>query len=124
MLPNIGPLELVLLMGLGVLLFGKRLPEVGRSLGRGIVEFKKGLNGVTDELDISSSSRFSSGSNYGSSYRSEEPATTSSAYSDASVPKFELPGTPSSSSSSPAPATTANPAPAPHMEYPPATSQD
>ena len=46
MLPNIGPMELVFILGLGVLLFGKRLPEVGRSLGRGIVEFKKGLNGV------------------------------------------------------------------------------
>ncbi len=120
MLPNIGPLELVLLMGLGVLLFGKRLPEVGRSLGRGIVEFKKGLNGVTDELDISSSNRYSS--NYGSSHRSEEPAPASSTYSDASVPKFEMPGTASSASASSSSASALTPAP--HMEYPPATSQD
>jgi sec-independent protein translocase protein TatA len=120
MLPNIGPLELVLLMGLGVLLFGKRLPEVGRSLGRGIVEFKKGLNGVTDELDVSSSNRY--GSSYGSSHRTEEPAASSPAYSDASVPKFELPGTASSSSSSTASASSS--APAPQMEYPPATSRD
>ena len=70
MLPNLGPMELMLLMGLGVLLFGKRLPEVGRSLGRGIVEFKKGLNGVGDEFDISSSNR--SSSSYGSSHRTEE----------------------------------------------------
>ena len=41
------------MMGIAVLLFGKRLPEVGRSLGKGIVEFKKGLNGVADDLDIS-----------------------------------------------------------------------
>jgi sec-independent protein translocase protein TatA len=34
-----------------VLLFGKRLPEVGRSLGQGIVEFKKGLKGAKNELD-------------------------------------------------------------------------
>lgn len=33
-----------------LLLFGKRLPEVGRSLGRGIAEFKKGLRDVTDEM--------------------------------------------------------------------------
>ena len=32
-------------MGVAVLLFGKRLPEVGRSLGKGIIEFKKGLAG-------------------------------------------------------------------------------
>jgi sec-independent protein translocase protein TatA len=43
--------ELVVLALLGVLLFGKRLPEVGRSLGKGIVEFKKGLQGIEDEVD-------------------------------------------------------------------------
>ena len=35
-------------MVLAVLLFGKRLPEVGRSLGKGITEFKKGLRGEDD----------------------------------------------------------------------------
>ncbi|MEX0744236.1 MAG: twin-arginine translocase TatA/TatE family subunit [Phycisphaeraceae bacterium] len=50
----IGPLgwqELLLLALLGVLIFGKRLPEVGKSIGRGIVEFKKGLSGIEDDLD-------------------------------------------------------------------------
>jgi sec-independent protein translocase protein TatA len=36
---------------IGLLLFGKRLPEVGRSIGKGIVEFKKGLAGIEDEID-------------------------------------------------------------------------
>ena len=35
---------------IGLLLFGKRLPEVGRSLGKGIVEFKKGLQGIDDDV--------------------------------------------------------------------------
>jgi sec-independent protein translocase protein TatA len=39
---------------IGILLFGKRLPEVGRSLGKGIVEFKKGLKGLEDETDNTS----------------------------------------------------------------------
>jgi len=52
-LSNIGPMELMVILGLGVLLFGKRLPEVGRSLGKGIVEFKKGLKGVEDDVDES-----------------------------------------------------------------------
>ncbi len=43
--------ELLILAILGILLFGKRLPEVGRSLGKGIVEFKKGLQGIEDEVD-------------------------------------------------------------------------
>ena len=47
--------EMVVLGLLGLLLFGKRLPEVGRSLGKGIVEFKKGLSGVEDELNKASS---------------------------------------------------------------------
>ena len=33
-----------------LLLFGKRLPEVGRSLGRGIAEFKRGMRDVQDEI--------------------------------------------------------------------------
>ena len=39
---------------IGLLLFGKRLPEVGRSLGKGIVEFKKGLKGVEDDVEAAS----------------------------------------------------------------------
>jgi sec-independent protein translocase protein TatA len=35
----------------GLLIFGKRLPEVGKSLGRSIIEFKKGLKGVEDEIN-------------------------------------------------------------------------
>ena len=35
------------------LLFGKRLPDVARSLGKGIVEFKKGVRGIEDEVENS-----------------------------------------------------------------------
>jgi sec-independent protein translocase protein TatA len=45
-----GPWEIVIILVVALLLFGRRLPEVGRSLGRGIVEFKKGLRGVEDEI--------------------------------------------------------------------------
>lgn len=41
----------VIILIVGLLLFGRRLPEVGRSLGKGIVEFKKGLNGIEDEIE-------------------------------------------------------------------------
>lgn len=50
----IGPLgtwEVLALAAIGLLIFGKRLPEVGKSLGRGIVEFKRGLSGIEDEVD-------------------------------------------------------------------------
>jgi sec-independent protein translocase protein TatA len=45
-----GPFEWIIIAGLGLLIFGKRLPEVGKSLGKGIVEFKKGLKSVEDEV--------------------------------------------------------------------------
>ncbi len=53
-LQNIGPVEGLALLALGLLLFGKRLPDVGRSLGKGIVEFKRGLKGMADEIEDSS----------------------------------------------------------------------
>jgi sec-independent protein translocase protein TatA len=55
---------MIIIGALGLLIFGKRLPEVGRSLGKGIVEFKKGLKGieedvtqVDDQIDNSSTRR-------------------------------------------------------------------
>lgn len=46
-----GPSEWLIIGAIALLLFGKRLPEVGRSLGKGIVEFKKGLKGIEDEVE-------------------------------------------------------------------------
>ena len=45
-----GPFEMMLLAGLGLLIFGKRLPEVGRNIGKGIVEFKRGLKEAESEI--------------------------------------------------------------------------
>jgi sec-independent protein translocase protein TatA len=47
-----GLTEWIIIGALGLLIFGKRLPEVGRSLGKGIVEFKKGLKSVEDEVSM------------------------------------------------------------------------
>jgi sec-independent protein translocase protein TatA len=45
-MPNIGPWEIILLLLLALLLFGaKRLPEIGRSLGSGMREFKESVTG-------------------------------------------------------------------------------
>ena len=48
-MPNLGPWELIIILVVAVLLFGRRLPEVGRSMGKAIVEFKKGLHGKDDD---------------------------------------------------------------------------
>ncbi len=45
-MPNIGPLEIVVILIVALLVFGpKRLPELGRSMGKGIREFKGSLAG-------------------------------------------------------------------------------
>ncbi len=52
MLPNIGPLEVVIVLIIALIVFGpKRLPELGKSLGRGINEFRDGLSNVGQEDD-------------------------------------------------------------------------
>lgn len=53
---NLGTQEMLVLLILGVLLFGRKLPEVGRYLGKGIVEFKKGIKGLEDEVEGTSPS--------------------------------------------------------------------
>jgi sec-independent protein translocase protein TatA len=47
------PAELLVLGFIALLLFGKRLPEVMRSLGKGVTEFKKGMSGLEDEFNRS-----------------------------------------------------------------------
>ncbi len=49
-----GGWEWIIILAIGLLIFGRRLPEVGRSLGKGIVEFKKGVKGIEDELNEAS----------------------------------------------------------------------
>ena len=47
---GIGPMEMMIVGVIALLLFGKRLPEVARSLGKGIVEFKRGIHGIEDDI--------------------------------------------------------------------------
>ena len=56
MFGTIGPTELLLLFGILLILFGgKKLPELGRGLGRGIQSFKAGLRGVVEDPEDESS---------------------------------------------------------------------
>jgi sec-independent protein translocase protein TatA len=53
-MPNVGPMELILLLIVLLLVFGpKRLPEMGRSVGRGIREFKDSVSGNEPPEDTS-----------------------------------------------------------------------
>lgn len=76
--------ELIIFGTIALLLFGKRLPEVARSLGKGIVEFKKGVRGIEDEV---SQSTYNSSSSVSSAPR---PAADDDVQ-EVTAPKFEPP---------------------------------
>lgn len=80
---GLGPMEMMIVLVLAVLLFGKRLPEVGRSLGKGLVEFKKGLNDIKSEVDSATYAQPSS-SRVAQRYTADD-------YDEPTAPKFEPP---------------------------------
>jgi len=52
-MPNIGPLEIAIVLVIALLIFGpKKLPELGRSMGHGIREFKNSVTGDHDKEDV------------------------------------------------------------------------
>ena len=52
-MPNIGPLEIAVVLVIVLLIFGpKRLPDLGRSMGRGMREFKDSVTGKDDDKAI------------------------------------------------------------------------
>ena len=79
-----GGMEWIVLLVIGLLIFGRRLPEVGRSLGRGIVEFKKGVRGIEDEVSTSTYNSSASSASTPRPAASEEVA-------EVTAPKFEPP---------------------------------
>ena len=81
---GLGPMEMMIVGVIAVLLFGKRLPEVGRSLGKGIVEFKKGLSDIKSEVDSASSGSPSSSGRVTHRNSIDD-------YEEATAPKFEPP---------------------------------
>ncbi len=53
-MPNVGPLEIAIVLVIVLIIFGpKRLPELGRSLGKGIKDFRGAMSGEHDEDDVS-----------------------------------------------------------------------
>ena len=49
-MPNVGPMELIIVLALALIVLGpKRLPDAGRSVGRGLREFKAAISGGGDD---------------------------------------------------------------------------
>ena len=52
-MPNIGPLEIIIVLVIVLVIFGpKRLPDLGRSLGKGMREFKESVTGKDDDKQL------------------------------------------------------------------------
>jgi sec-independent protein translocase protein TatA len=52
MMFGLGPVELCVIGAIAVMLYGKRLPEVGRSVGSSIAEFRRQWTTLSQELDV------------------------------------------------------------------------
>ncbi|MFO0870098.1 MAG: twin-arginine translocase TatA/TatE family subunit [Pirellulales bacterium] len=82
--------EMLIVGVIAILLFGKRLPEVAKSLGNSYREFKRGLAEFHSQVDFTDSSSSPSSSNYASTSRSY-PARDPDDYEEATAPRFEPP---------------------------------
>jgi sec-independent protein translocase protein TatA len=81
---GLGPQEVLIVLVIGVLLFGKNLPSVGRSLGKSLMEFKKGLSDIKSEVDAATYAGPSNSSRAVRQYAADD-------YDEPTAPKFEPP---------------------------------
>lgn len=95
---DLGPANMLMVSILAVLLFGERLPEVGRKFGKKFVEFKKGLQAIEGEFQAISRSITAPSSSSSSTPSSSSPSSAApparnvlADYAEATAPKFEPP---------------------------------
>jgi sec-independent protein translocase protein TatA len=79
---GLGPTEMIVIGVLAVLLFGNRLPDVAKSAGKAITDFKKGMHGIEDDVNTAANKSTTSTARSSRSIEDREEVTT---------PKFEPP---------------------------------
>ena len=75
----LAPSHILIVAIIALLLFGDRLPEVMRSVGKGVAEFKKGLRGIESAIEVAASTP--SNANHTGTTQNES----------ASLPRFDPP---------------------------------
>ena len=93
---GLGMGEFVIIGVIAVLLFGQRLPEVARSLGKSYNQFRRGLSDIQSELDVSSleEPRYGNSDIGNSDIGNSDIGNTTEPFSDydePTAPKFEPP---------------------------------
>ena len=85
-IPGLGGPEMLLLLVLGILLFGRKLPDIGRSVGKTVVEFRKGIKGLEDEVSEPSAPRASIEPEAVKPPQRVTPSTSAPRFDDAPAP--------------------------------------
>lgn len=85
---GLSPMELVIVGVVAILLFGQKLPDVMKSLGRSYRDFRSGLNDLQSQVNLTDLTS-SSSSSYSS--KPKKPARSYDDYDEPTAPKFEPP---------------------------------
>jgi sec-independent protein translocase protein TatA len=83
MFEGLSPSHLIIVAVIALLLFGDRLPEVMRSIGKGVMEFKKGMRGIESAIE--------SAANSPSSTTSQAQVEATARRDEISAPRFDPP---------------------------------
>ena len=79
---GLSPMEMLVIGAIAILLFGNKLPDVAKSVGKGFNEFKKGMHGIDEEVKAATRVPSSSSSRASRPIEDREEAT---------APKFDPP---------------------------------
>lgn len=90
--PSAGELMVVLVIAL--MMFGRNLPQVAMQLGKGLREFQSGLKGMQDEFTRTASASTNTKSSYTESSTDSRPIPEEELADDDDIPAFELPTSP------------------------------
>lgn len=86
---GLSPMEIMIVGVVAILLFGQKLPEVMKTIGKGYRDFRSGLSEIQSQVNLSDS--FSSGSSYASGSASRKTTKTYDDYEEPTAPKFDPP---------------------------------